>query len=74
MLKLQKNSDIWQIYCIRQPKRLLNNSGLIVGIWCIESKKKQSKNRSPYSPPPPITQVQQSNDLNIFNQMMLFNI
>ncbi|RNA24879.1 hypothetical protein BpHYR1_005261 [Brachionus plicatilis] len=33
MLKLQQNSDIWQIYCIRQPKNLdfflglLNNSG-----------------------------------------------
>ncbi|RNA40457.1 hypothetical protein BpHYR1_013677 [Brachionus plicatilis] len=22
MLKLQENSDIWQIYCIRQPKTL----------------------------------------------------
>ncbi|RNA09900.1 hypothetical protein BpHYR1_048227 [Brachionus plicatilis] len=22
MLKLQQNSDIWQIYCIRQPKNL----------------------------------------------------
>ncbi|RNA26534.1 hypothetical protein BpHYR1_048268 [Brachionus plicatilis] len=21
MLKLQQNSDIWQIYCIRQPKK-----------------------------------------------------
>ncbi|RNA25236.1 hypothetical protein BpHYR1_043152 [Brachionus plicatilis] len=26
MLKLQQSSDIWQIYCIRQPKRFNQNS------------------------------------------------
>ncbi|RNA15775.1 hypothetical protein BpHYR1_041004 [Brachionus plicatilis] len=28
MLKLQENSDIWQIYCIRQPKKIIHKISL----------------------------------------------